>query len=81
MAEIAETEKKIATPEQKASRRAAKILAFHAWQQDWAASNPSGTKEERKEAWVAVSGPEMRKARKALKRLEKGGYKLVPAEA
>lgn len=78
---MAETEKKMATPEQKASRRAAKILAFHSWRQDWAAANPSGTRQERKEAWAAVSRPEVRKARKALKRLEKSGYKLVAAEA
>jgi hypothetical protein len=78
---MAETEKAAVTPEQKATRRAAKILAFYTWRQDWTAANPSATKDDLQAAWSAVSGPELRKARKAIKRLEKGGFKLVAAEA
>ena len=69
------------TPEEKALRKATKMLAFNSWRQEWRAANPEGTREQRKEAWDKVRKAETKNARRALKALEKGGYKLVPVEA
>lgn len=79
---MAEKKEKVApTPEQKAARRAARRLAFQTWRQEWKAANPNGTSEERKAAWSTAMTAEIRKARKALRGLEKGGFKVVPVEA
>lgn len=78
---MAEEKKATRTPEQKDARRAAKIVAFSTWRAQWKAANPNGTADQRKAAWAEASGAEMRKARKTLKSLEKGGFKLVAAQA
>jgi hypothetical protein len=75
-----EEEKKTVSPEKKAARRAVRVLAFSTWRKSWKAENPTGTKEERKLAWDAVRGDEVRKARQMVKTLERGGFKIVPVQ-
>lgn len=75
-----EQEKKTVSPEQKAARRAVRVLAFSTWRASWKAENPAGTKEDRKLAWDAVRSDEVRKARKMVKALERGGFRIVPVQ-
>ncbi|GGD41097.1 hypothetical protein [Sinisalibacter lacisalsi] len=72
------------TPEQKAERaarrKAAKVIGFTTFRQEWRAANPEGTKEQRKAAWDAARKDAVRKASRLVRSLEKGGVKLVQAE-
>jgi hypothetical protein len=76
-----EKEKKPVSPEQKEQRRAVKVLAFNVWRKQWRAANPKASKEERKAAWGAVRGDEIRKARQMMNALKKGGFKIVAEKA
>jgi len=80
---MAETEKTKtpATPEQKARRKAVKLMGYTKFRQEWRAANPEGTKEQRKEAWAGARKDEIKMARLALRAMEKSGLKVVPAEA
>jgi DNA-binding transcriptional regulator YiaG len=76
------------TPEQKAAqdarRRAARVIGFNTWRDEWRASNPEGTAEERKAAWETARADATKNARKLLRSLEKKGLHIVaadPAEA
>lgn len=75
-----ETAKLKASPDAIAHRRAVKRLAFHVWRQDWRKANPEGTPEQRKAAWAEAAREERRKLGKALRLLEKRGFKLVEAQ-
>ena len=78
---MAEKNKKTpATPEQKARRKATRLIGFTEWRQTWRTANPEATKEERKKAWAAARKASTKSARKTLKALEKGGFKVVTAE-
>ena len=68
-------------PERATQRRAAKMIAFNTWRQQWRAANPDGTREQRFEAWHQVRKAETKAAHRVLKALEKGGFKIVAAEA
>jgi hypothetical protein len=79
------TETKAAlTPEQnvaqEARRKAARVIGYTTWRDDWRASNPEGTPEERKAAWEVARADATKNARKLLRSLEKKGLRIVAAE-
>ena len=74
------TEHKTSSPEQQARRKAARLIDYTAWRDDWAAANPEGTPEERKAAWEGARPEATRNARKILRALEKKGLRVVAAE-
>lgn len=75
------TEKTPATPEERARRKAIKLIAYHGWLADWKRANPEADGETLKAAWGDVKGQRMRDARRVVKRLEKGGLAVTPAVA
>jgi hypothetical protein len=68
-------EKTPLTPEQKARRRAAKVVAWTIWSNAYRIANPNATKEERRAAWAEAKGGEHKLlARRIVKALENKGY-------
>ncbi len=62
-------------------RKAARLVGFTNWRQEWRAANPDATTQERSVAWRKVKAAEIKKARRTLAALQKGGFKIVPADA
>lgn len=78
---MADTDSKTASANMEgvALNRAARLIAFNTWRQDWRAQNPEASKADRKDAWTKVRGAEVRKARKALRQMQRNGIALVAA--
>ena len=66
-------------PETRLKRKAAQAIAFETWKQDWRRDHPKASREERKAAWDAVRGEEIKKGRRAIAALERGGFRVVRA--
>lgn len=66
-----------ADPETKTRRKAAQAIAYDIWRQDWRRANPEGSRDERDRDWDAVRGDELKKARRVLAALERGGFRVV----
>lgn len=76
---MADMESDSAKTKDVALNRAARLIAFNIWRQDWRAQNPEASKADRKTAWTKVRGTEVRKARKALRQMQRNGIALVAA--
>lgn len=74
------TKQKTSTPEQQARRKAARVIGYTAWRDDWNAANPEGTPEARKAAWEGARTEATQNARKILRTLEKKGLRVVAVE-
>lgn len=76
----ATTEKTPKTPEDTAIRKAVRLVAYTAWLQDFRASNPNATEDQRKVAWEEAKKGELRKGRKIINALKQKGYDLTRPE-
>jgi len=65
---------------QQARRKAARVIGYTSWRNEWRANNPEGTPEERKAAWETARTGATQNARKLLRSLEKKGLRIVAAE-
>ncbi len=71
--------KTIVDPEVKLRRKAAQAIAEETWRQDWRRANPGASRADRDAAWAAARGEELKKARRVLAALERGGFRVVRA--
>ncbi|QBF34268.1 hypothetical protein [Thalassococcus sp. S3] len=71
------TEEEAATKER---RDIARLIAWGTWLTEFKMSNPDATEAERKASWEAVRSDRMKGGFRALESLERGNFKVVPAE-
>jgi len=64
-------------PEMKLRRKAAQAIAFEIWRQDFRRAHPEATRDERDQAWEEARSDELKKARRVLSALERGGFRVV----
>ena len=69
------------TPEQKARRKAVRLIGWSTWVNDYKAANPKATKEERKAAWAAARKAQAKTGRRVLRALEKKGFAVTQTGA
>ena len=70
-----------ADAEVKLRRKAAQAIAFEIWRQDWRRANPDASRDDREKAWEEARSGELKKARRVLAALERGGFRVVRDES